>query len=220
MKRCYPVVCIACVGLSGLANANSIVLDRSPDAFLGALLLPSDSGNWANARSGQHFADSFSFASPVTLTGMGQFSGQYWGAVGQTVTIQLWQDAAGQPGALLNEFQETISLVNTDGASSASLITQKYADFTVPITLAANTVYWISMSGGTPDAFGELALLGLSAPLDGLSAQFNNNTYSGLNSVGDVSMRLYSDVPDGGVTLWMVGAGALGLAAYRRKVAA
>ncbi|MCP5524141.1 MAG: hypothetical protein H7A46_21595 [Verrucomicrobiales bacterium] len=220
MKRCYPVVCIACVGLSGLANANSIVLDRSPDAFLGALLLPSDSGNWANARSGQHFADSFSFASPVTLTGMGQFSGQYWGAVGQTVTIQLWQDAAGQPGALLNEFQETISLVNTDGASSASLITQKYADFTIPDHACPQYGILDQHERWNPDAFGELALLGLSAPLDGLSAQFNNNTYSGLNSVGDVSMRLYSDVPDGGVTLWMVGAGALGLAAYRRKVAA
>jgi len=207
-----------------LAKADPVLLDRSPDAYPTATLLASNSGNWANSRDSQHFADSFSFASGEVLTGMGLYSGSDWGSLGQTVTIQLWADNAGTPGLLLNEFQESISVIDTNGSSSASLINQKYVDFTNPLNLAGSTLYWISMSGGDGSSYSELAMLGLSgsgAPDDGRSFQISGNTPQGFTPVGDASMRLYGhEVPEGGLTVSLLGVAMIGLVSLRRKLAA
>jgi hypothetical protein len=131
---------------------------------------------------------------------MGVYSTASFVHVGQTVTVDLWHDNAGAPGALLQEFTDTISAVNTDGASSAPGITQKYADFASPINLAANTVYWISMSGGTVSSGFELGQTTLYPAVYGSTAWFElgNFTYAGLTDVGTDSIRLYglSTVPE------------------------
>ena len=152
---------------------------------------------------------------------MGQYSPVSFGFLGNTVSIQLWQDNAGSPGALLSEFQETISSVNTNGTLTASNITQKYVNFTSPISIAANTTYWISMSGGTMSGGSELALLSLNSVENGASALFvsGNTLVTSAIGIGDVSMRLYSSssVPDGGSSIAMLGLALTAMAGARRK---
>ncbi len=222
MKLLTKTVILAAIAtVLSAANASALVLlDRSPDAYPGAALLPGPVGDHSNERRSQHFADSFSFGTNVTLNGMGLYSGVNWGVVGETVTVQLWSDNAGSAGALLQEFQEKISSVNKAGASTAYYISQKYVDFTSPISLLANTTYWIGMSGGTPAVFGQLAQLGLNSAQDGKSDVFSlNSLVTPGASVGDVSMRLYgsNSVPDGGSTIAMLGLALTAVAGARRK---
>jgi hypothetical protein len=204
--RTQPLAPLVLGGLLFLASTSlvsaAIILDRSPGAYPGVTLEPDHGapGSQSNVGDGGNWADSFSFGSAETLTGMGLYSGSDWGTVGQAVTIKLWYDNNGVPGSLIQEFNTTVSVVNTEGASSVALITQKYAAFTTPISLAANTVYWIEMSGGNGT---QLALLGVTDPAAGLagySALFNGDTFQGLHTpgIGDVSMRLYgfSAVPE------------------------
>ena len=214
-----PSACLALGCATGILNAQIVLLDLSPDAYPTATLSYSDGsgGAWANGRVGQHFAESVSFPSSERLVGMGIYSSYMFGTVGQTVTVDLWQDSAGQPGALLNEFTEAITSVNTDGASTAPFITQKYAPFSSPVTLAANTVYWIGMSGGdVNDPYSELGQQSLSPATYGGQAQFDGDTYQGTPGIGDISMRLY--VPDGGLTVTLLGMALSGLALIRRKL--
>jgi hypothetical protein len=144
------------------------------------------------------------------------------------VTVSIWQDNSGVPGAILDEFADTISAVNTDGASTAAAvaagINQKYAGFT-PISLAANTTYWIGMSGGNATLGVELGQTTLYPATYGSTAQFgDNDTFEGLvgGGIGDTSMRLYGPVgppvPDSGLTIAMLGMSISGLAFIRRKL--
>ena len=226
LKHTAPAAMLLACSLAADAALAVVILDRSPDAFPGADFSPGSAGNFSNIRSGQHFADDFSFASNAVLTGMDIYSGVQFAAVGDTVTIQLFADATGSPGAILAEFTETIDLIDFEGISATTESNRKHVDFTSPLNLVGGTTYWIGMSGGSTTAalqLGHLMLEGAGAPDDGTVAQFSNNTLqSNTQGIGDAAMRLHGTlvgVPEP-ATLGLLVAGLLGAGWARQRRAA
>lgn len=228
IRTLFGTMSVLVVGVAAQATP-IVLLDRSPDAVPLASITPlgtPSAGNWTNMRMEQHFADSFSFNATVSLTGMSLYSGHWWGAVGDTVSIQLFDDAGGVPGTLLSEFNTTIASIDTNGASrsDASELTQKYADFGFTMVLPANATFWIGMSGGTSTSPGDIAAAGLISADDGQSALlYADGGPSLVPVVGDMSMRLYGNpivTPDGGATVVALLLSCLGIASiYRRRIA-
>jgi hypothetical protein len=182
-----------------------LLLDHSP-ATTGANLLP-QVGVWSNMDIGQNFGEHFGFSSTEFLTGMDIYTRSEWPSLGMLVTVRLWADAAGLPGTLLYEFNETVSAVDSVGTVAGNDNVRVHADITYQLALAANTIYWIGMSGGSVDGNShELGLLGLggtNAPDDGSMAQFSGNAgreFVSINSsVGDMAFRLEgSTIPTSG----------------------
>jgi len=214
---------LAVISMTGIVDAG-VILDRSPDAYPNATLNGLDPlsgvyGTLCNGWVGQFCADTVSFTSAQKITGMGIYSWRGVGYQGQLVTVGLWADNGGSPGALLQEFQTTVSDINTDGAltAQAEQINQKYATFPNPINLAANTVYWIGMGAGDINHPDDFKQLGLSSIDDGNMAIFSSGSFQFVAvGLGDTSMRLYG-AWDAGSTVTLLGMAFGGLACLRRK---
>jgi hypothetical protein len=172
----------------------TIIWDYSPDTT-GATNVPS-SGSLSNLATGQNFFERVLFTSDVSLTGMAIYSFSLYGSVGQNVTIRIRSDSAGTPDASLFDFTASISAVDTEGTSvnpAFSNNTRKFATFTTPVNLLANTQYWIGMSGTTTE-LGQQGLNGTDAPDNGRMWRYFGTTPA-LDSTdsGDMAMRLYGD---------------------------
>ena len=104
------------LGLGVSASYANVILDRSPATYATATITTALPSTWENQRARQHFADSFSLGSDSIIDGMDIYSIPNFGFVGDPVSIQLWADNSGAPGALITEFSETISLIDLAGA--------------------------------------------------------------------------------------------------------
>ena len=174
----------------------NIIWDYSP-AATNTSSVPD--GFLVNASSGQNFAETVSFPDPATITGMSIYSGVNVVSVGDGVTIRVWTDSAGVPGTLIHNFTETISVIDTAGVGDWLFVNNLFANFTNSINLAANTPYWIGMSGfgvTIETNIGEVETIGLAwlntNPGDGAMAQFSGTTLvTGFQPVGDMAFRLY-----------------------------
>ncbi len=174
----------------------NIIWDYSP-AATNTSSVPD--GFLVNASSGQNFAEIVSFPDPATITGMSIYSGINVVSVGDGVTIRVWTDSAGVPGTLIHNFTETISVIDTAGVGDWLFVNNLFANFTNSINLAANTPYWIGMSGfgvTIETNIGEVETIGLASlntnPGDGAMAQFSGTTLvTGFQPVGDMAFRLY-----------------------------
>ncbi len=174
----------------------NIIWDYSP-AATNTSSVPD--GFLVNASSGQNFAETVSFPDPATITGMSIYSGVNVVSVGDGVTIRVWTDSAGVPGTLIHNFTETISVIDTAGVGDWLFVNNLFANFTNSINLAANTPYWIGMSGfgvTIETNIGEVETIGLASlntnPGDGAMAQFSGTTLvTGFQPVGDMAFRLY-----------------------------
>lgn len=171
------------VGLPFTQAAAAIIWDYSP-ATLGATGI----AGFNNQASGQNFAESVSFDANARITGMDIYSTDSLGVVGDTMTIRIWTDSSGQPGSLVTVFTEIISVIDSQGAVAG--VDRKHVDFTIPVDLAASTIFWIGMSGTSTN----IRQMGLNTnfPDDQMMAQFMGTSFEFLTEpiVGDMAFRL------------------------------
>ena len=114
-------------------------------------------------------------------------------SVGDSVTIRIWTDNAGTPDTLIHDFTDTISVIDTEGVGSWSAVNRKFADFSdSPISLDANTFYWIGMSGTNLSNIAQGHVN--TNPGDGQMAVFSATSFSLFISNGDMAFRLQGEV--------------------------
>ncbi len=163
----------------------------------------------------QNLAEIVSFGDAVELTGMDIYSASFFASVGDSVTIRIWTDNAGTPDTLIHDFTDTISVIDTEGVGSWGSVNRKFADFSdAPISLDANTFYWIGMSGTTAT----IGQAGLNTnPGDGGMSIFNGASFDFLDpTVGDMAFRLQGEVqtaqttPEPGSGVGLLALGMLG----------
>ncbi len=167
---------------------------------------------WSNDVDGQNFADDFSFAQPMTLTGMDIWSCTSFGVSTAHIKIHL-DDGAGNPGAIFTEWDQAVtSTVDPLGWRIS-------ADF-AGVALDAGQTYWIGMSPNV----GGASQLSVSTPGDGTMAQFNGSTFSFHASIGDQMYQLRGalagagipDLNDYGITTLALLIGVAGIIGLRR----
>lgn len=207
--------CLLFVLGAGAPCRAAIILDYSPGAT-GA----SVTGPWQNQAGRQNFAETFSFSTAEILSGMDIYSGNGLPFVGQSVTVRLWSDIGGIPDALLSETVETIDIVDSDGTDGDPGIVRAHATFLNPLSLSANTTYWIGMSG-TGSELGQVGIDGSNAPGDNTAAIFGGAGYQRQAEIGDMAFRLENAATDvvpepASLAIWG-GIGIAGLVAWRRK---
>ena len=170
-------------GWSTFATA-TFIFDYSP-------LTTGGSGtSFANLSAGQNLVERIFFSTDVQVTDMDIYSQALSGSVGDSVTIRIFNDAGGQPGSLFTTFNETISIIDTEGTISVDN-NRKHTDFSTPVNLLANTDYWIGMSSNEILDIGQLGL-SVSSPEDSRMFQLDGPTPDFLTPdfVGDMAFRL------------------------------
>ena len=219
LKNCFGGVVLTCTlaattfTVVGEVTAG-VILDWSPQTT-GAVA----EDDYTNLLASQSFAELFSFANGAQVTGMDIYDAASYGHVGDSATISLWSDSAGQPGALITRFTESVSVVDTQGANTGEQ--RLHVDFTTPLNLSGGTTYWIGMTG-TSTYFLQTGLKGPGHPGDSSMYQYSAfYTYGSLTPIGDMAFRLEgnaSPVPEPS-SFALLGLGALSLAvgAYRRR---
>jgi len=204
------------LAVGSIAQAATVLWDYSPETT-GA----TGTINWNNESLRQNFAESILFDTDVILTGMDIYSAEYYGKVGNSVTIRLWDDVGGQPGSLMMDFTETISIVDGDGSGRPD-VSRKHVDFTTAVGLSANTTYWIGMSSTSIHEFLQMGLqLG---PDDSRMFVFSGTNplgFTGTNA-GDMAFRLHgtavAPVPvPAALPLFLSGLMGLGVVGWRKR---
>ncbi|MFC7050829.1 PEP-CTERM sorting domain-containing protein [Emcibacter nanhaiensis] len=201
----------ASFALAGALSADATVIwDQSPDTTGGS----STSNTWTNNSDGQNFAEIVNFGQGGTLTGIDIFSYDGYGSVGGAVTIRIWADDGGLPGALITSIDSEIATIDTEATSLVS-VSRKYAEFDFAFDAGS---FWIGMSG-TGYTLGQT---GLDNIIDDRMAQFSGETYSHLASVtGDMAFRLHGELGDVEVPepapLALLGLGLIGLGIARKR---
>ena len=197
----------------------AILVDQSPGTW--GLTTGSD---LTNSQNGFSYADKFSLSSGTQLTGVDIFSSDSYGIAGSAVLIRIWNDIAGQPGSIIQQFNAVISVVDSESAGSETGVVRKHAAFAYA---ASAGTYWIGMTG-----LGNIEIGQRSFPLsanitpdgDGQMAAFDGTLGPQGFFPGDMAFRLHGDLVTAVATpepasLAMWGLGSLGcaLAAYRRR---
>ncbi|GAB4161579.1 MAG: hypothetical protein Fur0021_34860 [Candidatus Promineifilaceae bacterium] len=145
----------------------------------------SQAGCWSNYTASQNFAEDVSFATSTSISTIVIYT--CIGPVqGSTVHIKIRNDdGAGNPSnTLLYDADVTPTSWVADPMTGGYAVT---ADLPTPFTAAANTIYWIGLSG---NGF-ELGQYSVQTPDNGHMAQFSGPTFSFHTAVGDQMFQLY-----------------------------
>ncbi|CAN5871901.1 hypothetical protein BH11PSE8_BH11PSE8_11320 [soil metagenome] len=166
------------------ASAAGVVWDQGPGTG-------TTSGTFNNQTDGQNFADSVRFGADTVIDGLNFFTAETLGAHAGPgdFHIKFLSDTAHSPGAVLMAIDTGFASSTVGVAPDVNLYRFAFA----PITLLADTTYWVGVSGNGFDA-GQAALL---APQDGQMAQFSGSAlqYQAV-PVGDQMFQLTSAVPE------------------------
>ena len=220
MRSTASLIALCVIALATPRAEAAILIDQSPGTFgVGSTF------DWGNTQF-QYWAESVSFTTPVQLTGMDIYGGASWGTAGTAMTVRIFNDAGGQPGSIFQQFASTITIFDTSSAGTDSFNRRKFAPFTTPVTLQANTTYWIGMSATTGEAAQRLLPTSVNVG-DDKTFRFTTSG-NGFVTSGDMEFRLYGDVLEvqGAVpeptslAIWGLGALGLAIANRRRKRAA
>jgi len=205
MKRF--IIALSIVMFTSVAATGQVIWDFGPGTG-------STSGScYSNSASGQNFADDFSFAQPMTLTGMDIWSCSSFGVSTAHIKIHL-DDGAGNPGAVFTQWDQAVTSV-VDGPGWR--ISADFAD----VTLAAGQIYWIGMSPNS----GGASQLSVNTPGDGTMAQFSSSTFSFHAGIGDQMYQLRGsalagvnvpDLNDYGIATLALLIGVAGIIGIRR----
>jgi hypothetical protein len=231
MKQLVAAFAILVLLLVGIerARAGFIVWDNSP-AATGAdvaragdaqFSYPAAAENLANQ---QNFAETIKFLTDTVLTGMDIYTviPQAQVFLGESATIRIWTGSAGRPDTLIDAFTENISAIDSQGTAGITGamgdLFRVHADFTSPVTLSANTTYWIGMSGTSLD-IGQALLVGPNVP-PGLLQAFSALTLEGQSATEAMAFRLegsqVSPVPEP-ASLMLALIGSFGLLGWHRR---
>lgn len=232
MKRLLVFLCVTFVlfGFAIQAYALSIVWDQSP-ATVGGIREPTYAV-WSNVATGQNFADIVEFSIDTWVEAMDLYINGDYANVGDPTKIRIRSDNSGVPGSIINEFEEIITIKDSDGvfpAGQQPADRRIYVDFSTPVFLSAGR-YWFGMSGvpppGLPPSDEELSMFGIrnaSGPLlDNRIAIFNGTTFWQFTpEEADMPFRLYgtsgpTPIPEPS-TILLLGSGLIGLVGFRRK---
>lgn len=134
----------------------------------------SDGGCWANDTFGQNFADHVILENDAQMTGLNIYTCIGYPSNDSHIKI-LADDGYGNPGAVITEWDQSATSWTQHGA-----IYVAFYEFP-KIDLAANTIYWIGVSG---NSF-EHGQTSIQTPGDGLMAQFSGSSFSWHTNVGD-----------------------------------
>ncbi len=189
-KTSNPIGSAAVIGVVGLwvaaaAHAQSIVWDQSPDTIGGELT----SDNWGN-NNVQNFADPVRFESAIRLTGIDIYMTTEAGRIGDQGLFTLRE---GAPDGELQPISAVVSVIDSQGGESLPTVHRLHADFIAPVTLKADTLYWVGIFGvseiwsvaGVRGATGEL--LDDRAAAYGLAFEYQGDS----ETVGDTTFRLW-----------------------------
>jgi PEP-CTERM motif len=205
---CLSVTLLLVAVLTQSAAAG-IVWDYSPANNGG-----SRGSEYSNSTGGQNFAEIVIFATDMSLSGMDIYCGTSYGSIGGTATIRLWTDSSGIPGSLLSSFTETVTAIDTVGATAGN--SRKHVDFTNPITLTAGTPYWIGMSGTSP-SLTQHTLITAPAGGNNAMAMFSGTTFSSNVGIGDMAFRLDGEAVPEPSTFALFGLGLIGSALVMKR---
>jgi hypothetical protein len=209
----FTLVCSLAVAMFACTESRaSILWDYSPANF------GVNEASFQNQSDQQNCADQVIFAQNVQITGMDIYSSVYFGYVGQSITIRLWSEV----GILLDSFTTMISVIDSDGADVNGDTNRKHADFATPLSLSADTVYWIGMSGTTSDIT-QADLAEIPPGGDGRMELCSGTTLDESYPFGDMAFRLEGNsVPEPStLIIWsLLGGLAIGLGWWRKRKAA
>ena len=201
-----------------VANAVPVVVwDQSPDGIGGSLT----NGNWSNSAVGQNFTDIVSFGTDTLITGMDIYMDASWPSVGDIGTVRI---RTGSETAAPVEFNESVTVIDTDGTSSIGSLSRVHVDFSSAFLMLAGVDYWIGMSSADIGTIWTQAGItgGTGALLDNLTARYAGTSFDAFaTDVDDLAFRLWGEsvrVPEPS-PLFLLSGGLLGILLGRRRFA-
>lgn len=160
-------------GLASVVNGDPIIFDRGPDAT---------TANTAdvNLTNGQNLAGMFELSDADVLTGYELFAIRLVDP-SETFHFKLLADASGKPGMVLASqdlLPASVVLIPTHGGNQIYSM-YDYSFSLSPLALAANTTYWVGLSGNGSLDPGQWDTIGNPSTLEAI---FSGPTFQTLNN--------------------------------------